>query len=159
MEKTTRPFTTANPSRFTIHPLSFITSFCPRGKMNLISMINHSMFKRTVAGALVVWLALIPSIATTAFAQAAAPQTETVESLAARLGAHISQPRFAPAAWGVKVVSLDSGKTLFEHNPQKYFNPASNAKLYTAALALDRLGADYRIKTSLYCSSRPDANG
>jgi serine-type D-Ala-D-Ala carboxypeptidase/endopeptidase (penicillin-binding protein 4) len=127
--------------------------------MNLISMINYSMFNRALAGALAVWLALIPSIAAAAFAPAAAPQTETVESLAARLGAHISQPRFAPAAWGVKVVSLDSGKTLFEHNPQKYFNPASNAKLYTAALALDRLGADYRIRTSLYSPARPDTGG
>ncbi|HKP10681.1 MAG TPA: D-alanyl-D-alanine carboxypeptidase/D-alanyl-D-alanine-endopeptidase, partial [Blastocatellia bacterium] len=66
---------------------------------------------------------------------------------------------FAPAAWGVKVVSLDTGKTLFEHNPQKYFNPASNAKLYVAALALDRLGADYRMRTSLYAAARPDASG
>jgi D-alanyl-D-alanine carboxypeptidase/D-alanyl-D-alanine-endopeptidase (penicillin-binding protein 4) len=59
----------------------------------------------------------------------------------------------------VKIVSLETGKTLFEHNPEKYFNPASNAKLYTAALALDRLGVDYRIKTSLYSTARPDASG
>ena len=125
------------------------------------------MLKRTRAGGLVVWLALASSISTRA--QSDAPQTaqppsrqaqvETVESLAARLNAHISQPRFAPAAWGIKIVSLDSGKTFFEHNPQKYFNPASNAKLYTAALALDRLGADYRVRTSLYATARPDANG
>jgi D-alanyl-D-alanine carboxypeptidase/D-alanyl-D-alanine-endopeptidase (penicillin-binding protein 4) len=59
----------------------------------------------------------------------------------------------------VKIVSLDSGKTIFEHNQQKYFNPASNAKLYTAALALERLGVDYRIRTSLYSTARPDAAG
>jgi len=61
--------------------------------------------------------------------------------------------------WGVKIVSLETGKTIFEHNPEKYFNPASNAKLYTAALALERLGVDHRIKTSLYSTSRPDASG
>jgi D-alanyl-D-alanine carboxypeptidase/D-alanyl-D-alanine-endopeptidase (penicillin-binding protein 4) len=88
-----------------------------------------------------------------------APKPETLESLRARIAAHIAQPRFAAGTWGIKIVSLDSGKTVFEHNPQKYFNPASNAKLYTAALALDRLGADYRIKTSLYSTARPDANG
>src|SRR5262245_42631515 len=89
----------------------------------------------------------------------AAPQVETLDGLRARITAHISQPRFASAQWGVKIVSLDTGKIIFEHNPQKYFNPASNAKLYTAALALDRLGPDYRIKTSLYSTARPDASG
>jgi D-alanyl-D-alanine carboxypeptidase/D-alanyl-D-alanine-endopeptidase (penicillin-binding protein 4) len=96
---------------------------------------------------------------TPSFAQQAAQQPETLDSLRARIAAQIAQPRFAAATWGVKIVSLDSGKTLFEHNPQKYFNPASNAKLYTAALALDRLGADLRIKTSLYSTTRPDESG
>jgi len=61
--------------------------------------------------------------------------------------------------WGVKILSLDTGKIIFEHNPQKYFNPASNAKLYTAALALERLGPDHRIKTSIYSTAKPDASG
>lgn len=91
--------------------------------------------------------------------QTATPQAETYETLAAKIAAHISQPRFAPASWGIKVVSLDSGKTIFEHNAEKYFNPASNAKLYSSALALTQLGADYKIKTSIYSSARPDASG
>ncbi|MEK6289156.1 MAG: D-alanyl-D-alanine carboxypeptidase/D-alanyl-D-alanine-endopeptidase [Acidobacteriota bacterium] len=91
--------------------------------------------------------------------QTGAQQPETLDSLRARIAAHIAQPRFAPAAWGVKVLSLDTAKTIFEHNPQKYFNPASNAKLYTSALALERLGVDFRIRTSLYSSTRPDASG
>lgn len=84
---------------------------------------------------------------------------ETLSALRERIATHIAQQRFAPAAWGIKIVSLDSGKTIFEHNPQKYFNPASNAKLYTAALALERLGVDHKIKTSLYSASRPGASG
>jgi D-alanyl-D-alanine carboxypeptidase/D-alanyl-D-alanine-endopeptidase (penicillin-binding protein 4) len=91
--------------------------------------------------------------------QAATTQLDTYEALGARLAAHIAQPRFAPAAWGVKVVSLDSGKTIFEHNGEKYFNPASNAKLYTTALALDRLGADYKIRTSIYATTHADTSG
>lgn len=91
--------------------------------------------------------------------QAGLPERESLSSLRERIAAHIAQPKFAPAAWGVKIVSLDTGKTIFEHNPQKYFNPASNAKLYTAALALERLGAEHRIKTSLYSSARPEASG
>ncbi len=91
--------------------------------------------------------------------QTVTPQTETYETLAAKIAAHISQPRFAPAAWGIKVVSLDSGKTIFERNAEKYFNPASNAKLYSGALALHTFGADYKIKTSIYSTSRPNASG
>src|SRR6266404_8938473 len=83
----------------------------------------------------------------------------TLAELQQRLSEHVSQPRFAAALWGVKIVSLDSGKTLFEHNPQKLFSPASNSKLYTVAVALDRLGADYRIKTSLYSQARPNQRG
>ncbi len=83
----------------------------------------------------------------------------TLAELQQRLSEHVSQPRFAAALWGVKIVSLDSGKTLFEHNPQKLFSPASNSKLYTVALALDRLGADYRIKTSLYGAAQPNKTG
>lgn len=87
------------------------------------------------------------------------PPATTLEELQQRLAAHVHQPKFAPACWGVKVVSLDTGQVLFEENPQKYFSPASNSKLYTAALALDRLGGDYRIKTSLYAKARPNRWG
>jgi D-alanyl-D-alanine carboxypeptidase/D-alanyl-D-alanine-endopeptidase (penicillin-binding protein 4) len=83
----------------------------------------------------------------------------TPGELQERLAGLLSQPRFGAALWGVKIVSLDSGKTLFEHNPGKLFSPASNAKLYTVALALDRLGPDYRIRTSLYAKTRPGRGG
>jgi D-alanyl-D-alanine carboxypeptidase/D-alanyl-D-alanine-endopeptidase (penicillin-binding protein 4) len=89
----------------------------------------------------------------------ALPAPATLGDLQQRLAAHIAEPRFAAAMWGVKIVSLDSGRTVFEHEAHKLFSPASNSKLYTVAMALDRLGADYRIKTSLYSKSRPDANG
>ncbi|MEW6212317.1 MAG: D-alanyl-D-alanine carboxypeptidase/D-alanyl-D-alanine-endopeptidase [Acidobacteriota bacterium] len=92
-------------------------------------------------------------------AQQQPSQPDTIDALRERLAAHLSQPRFAAVSWGVKIVSLDTGVTLFEQNADKYFNPASNAKLYTAALALDRLGGDFRIKTSLYSAARADESG
>jgi D-alanyl-D-alanine carboxypeptidase/D-alanyl-D-alanine-endopeptidase (penicillin-binding protein 4) len=116
--------------------------------------------RRSASFALALALTILPCAPVRAVAQqrqASAP--ESLQSLRSRLTAHIGQPRFDPASWGIKVVSLDTGKTVFEHNPQKYFSPASNAKLYTAALALDRLGPDYRVKTSLYSSARPDSSG
>ena len=51
---------------------------------------------------------------------------------------------------GVKVVSLDTGRVLFEENAHKLLRPASNMKLYTVAAALDRLSPDYRFVTSVY---------
>jgi D-alanyl-D-alanine carboxypeptidase/D-alanyl-D-alanine-endopeptidase (penicillin-binding protein 4) len=84
---------------------------------------------------------------------------DSLPALQTRLAALLDEPRFAQAQWGVKVVSLDSGRTLFERNADKLLKPASNAKLYTAALALDRLGPDYRIKTSFYTASKPDGEG
>ena len=79
--------------------------------------------------------------------------------LTARIDAHLAQPAFADAAWGVKVVSLDTGKTLYTHNADKLFVPASTAKLYTAALALDALGPDYRIPTTLFATGKPGRDG
>jgi serine-type D-Ala-D-Ala carboxypeptidase/endopeptidase (penicillin-binding protein 4) len=105
----------------------------------------------------VVLLALLRAGALGQQATPAAP--ETLAALQTRLSNHINQPRFAAAAWGIKIVSLETGKTLFEHNAGKLLKPASNAKLFTAALALDRLGPTFRIKTSLYARQRPNAAG
>ena len=67
----------------------------------------------------------------------------------------LAQPRFAHASWGIQVVSLDSGKALYAHNADTLFLPASNAKLYTAALALQTLGADASFSTALYATTTP----
>jgi serine-type D-Ala-D-Ala carboxypeptidase/endopeptidase (penicillin-binding protein 4) len=83
----------------------------------------------------------------------------TLLELRQRLAEQVGQPKYDAAWWGVKIVSLDSGATVFEQNSQKLFSPASNSKLYTVALALDRLGADYRIKTSLYAQAKPSRAG
>ncbi|HSU56103.1 MAG TPA: D-alanyl-D-alanine carboxypeptidase/D-alanyl-D-alanine-endopeptidase [Candidatus Dormibacteraeota bacterium] len=104
-------------------------------------------------------LVLLSLLTDTSQAQRTNLPATSLAELQKQLSNHVSQPRFAAALWGVKVVSLDSGKTLFEHNPEKLFSPASNSKLYTVAMALDRLGADYRIKTSLYAESKPEPDG
>jgi D-alanyl-D-alanine carboxypeptidase/D-alanyl-D-alanine-endopeptidase (penicillin-binding protein 4) len=51
--------------------------------------------------------------------------------------------------WGLLVVDSVTGESLFERNADSYFVPASNMKLLTTALALDKLGADYRFRTTL----------
>src|SRR3989440_6156229 len=51
--------------------------------------------------------------------------------------------------WGLLVVDGESGETLYEQNADKYFVPASNMKLFTTALALAKLGPEYRFHTTL----------
>jgi D-alanyl-D-alanine carboxypeptidase/D-alanyl-D-alanine-endopeptidase (penicillin-binding protein 4) len=49
------------------------------------------------------------------------------------------------------VQTLGNGPTtLYSRNPEKYFTPASNAKLLTTAAALQRLGAQAQIQTEFY---------
>ena len=88
-----------------------------------------------------------------------ASPVKTLAELRTRIAEHLAQPRFAAAAWGVKIVSLETGATLFQTNAAKLLKPASNAKLFTGALALDRLEPEYRIKTSFYSTARPDDEG
>lgn len=80
-------------------------------------------------------------------------------SLMEGIAAYIAQPRFAHAQWGIDVVSLDNGKALYRHDADALFLPASNAKLYTSALALQTLGADARFSTTLYATGAPRADG
>jgi D-alanyl-D-alanine carboxypeptidase/D-alanyl-D-alanine-endopeptidase (penicillin-binding protein 4) len=56
---------------------------------------------------------------------------------------------FPPASAGIKIVSLTSGETLYELNPDLLFNPASNQKLFTTSTALSFLGGDFLFRTPL----------
>ena len=50
---------------------------------------------------------------------------------------------------GIQVFSLDTKKILFQRNDDSLFMPASNMKVLTTALAMLRLGPDYRFTTRL----------
>ena len=89
--------------------------------------------------------------------QTNAPQS--IAELQAMIEAHITSPRFNAAVWGVKIMSLDSGAVLYKHHSDRLMSPASNAKLFVSALALERMGPDYRIKTPIYCTRFPDKSG
>lgn len=107
--------------------------------------------------------AVILSIITRLMAVAAEGQgTNRIQSLAElreRLAAHLAEPRFAGATWGVKVESLETGRILYENHAERLMSPASNSKLYTAALALDTLGGDYQIATPIYATAKPNRFG
>ncbi len=60
---------------------------------------------------------------------------------------------------GAQVVGLRDGQALYARNSERLFVPASNMKLFTTALALTRLGADYRLTTQIGAHSPMDAAG
>jgi D-alanyl-D-alanine carboxypeptidase/D-alanyl-D-alanine-endopeptidase (penicillin-binding protein 4) len=84
---------------------------------------------------------------------------QTLPELQAKISEILARPELAPAMVGIKVVSLDNGRVLFEENAHKLLRPASNMKIYTVAAALDRLSPDYRFVTSVYAPTRPDVAG
>ena len=61
--------------------------------------------------------------------------------------------------WGILAVDLANGSTIFAHNPDALFVPASNQKIFTTAAALDALGPYWTTRTSLYAGARPGPDG
>jgi len=70
-----------------------------------------------------------------------------------------ASPAARSAFWGIKIVDLASGRTLYEQNGAHFFVPASNTKLFTTALALTRLGPDFTFQTRVLADAAPDAAG
>ena len=58
--------------------------------------------------------------------------------------------RFRESAIGISVLDLESDQVLGAHQEHEPLNPASNAKLYTAAAALALLSPSYRYHTAIY---------
>lgn len=55
---------------------------------------------------------------------------------------------------GYKFIDVETGEVLAEQDSAGFFTPASNTKLYTTALALVRLGPNYKFQTELRTSGR-----
>jgi len=67
----------------------------------------------------------------------------------------LQEPMWRSAHWGVLIVDPERRDTLYSENAGKLFLPASNVKLVTGAVALARLGADYRYVTRLLGRAPP----
>lgn len=70
--------------------------------------------------------------------------------LSTAIEAITNRPQFSRVRWGILIQTLASDKTLYSRDAKKYFIPASNVKLLTTAAALHQLGAQFRIRTSVY---------
>ncbi|MEA5507462.1 D-alanyl-D-alanine carboxypeptidase/D-alanyl-D-alanine-endopeptidase [Halotia wernerae UHCC 0503] len=83
-------------------------------------------------------------------APASPPKLICLTQLKSAVDVLINRPQFSRMRWGVLVKPLSSTQTLYSRDAEKYFTPASNAKLLTTAAALQQLGANFRIRTSVY---------
>jgi PBP4 family serine-type D-alanyl-D-alanine carboxypeptidase len=80
-------------------------------------------------------------------------------TLAERIQTVMDRPEFTHANFGIKFVSLDTGRVLYALNSNKLFVPASTTKLLTEGTVLASLGADYRFHTRLYRTAPVDKKG
>ncbi|MDZ7956654.1 MAG: D-alanyl-D-alanine carboxypeptidase/D-alanyl-D-alanine-endopeptidase [Aulosira sp. DedQUE10] len=111
------------------------------------------MTKKITVGLMLLFLGTHISVnQQAATAQTPAPTTKAICSaqLGTSIDAVINRPLFSRVRWGILVQPLSSGQTLYSRDAQKYFTPASNTKLLTTAAALQQLGANFRIRTSVY---------
>jgi serine-type D-Ala-D-Ala carboxypeptidase/endopeptidase (penicillin-binding protein 4) len=91
-----------------------------------------------------VWLSSSTQAQPTAFCPA--QLNEKIEAITNR-------PQFRHARWGILVQTQGitaQRQTLYAQDADRYFVPASNAKLLTTAAALTQLGPQFRIRTSVY---------
>src|SRR5579872_10405 len=94
----------------------------------------------------------------TAATLAAAPRVAS--DLKSKVDAIIARSKPMESAFvGIRVVSLADGRVLYERNENNLFAPASNTKLFTAALALATLGPRYRFTTTVIAEQPLDASG
>src|SRR5262249_20970584 len=116
--------------------------------------MRNRLFRAAVA--LTFLLYLPPSLLGAA---AAAKKPASKRDLAKDINAVLSDPPLERAHWGIDVVELESGKTLYSQNPGQLFLPASNTKLFTTAAALKIAGPDYRFRTTVEAEGKVDGHG
>ncbi|MEM6611240.1 MAG: D-alanyl-D-alanine carboxypeptidase/D-alanyl-D-alanine-endopeptidase [Cyanobacteria bacterium P01_C01_bin.72] len=77
------------------------------------------------------------------------PQGFCQRDLAQAIEQVISRPELKRSRWGIEVQTL-AGDSLYSLEGDKFFNPASAAKLLVSAAGILELGADYQISTPVY---------
>ena len=70
-----------------------------------------------------------------------------------------ASPENAGGSIGLYAVELETGRVILNQNARHAMTPASNTKVVSTALALARLGPEYRFETKLASDVTPDASG
>ncbi len=84
---------------------------------------------------------------------------QTLPELQSKIRFRLARPETRRGQIGIKIISLATGKVVFEENAEKYFMPASNMKNFTIAAGLEKLTPDFKFVTSVYAATTPDPSG
>ena len=77
----------------------------------------------------------------------------SIKALAGKIDGLLAGKHIKDTRVGIHVMDVHSGQVLYTHDAQKTYNPASNAKIVTAAAALDAFGPHHTFATRLYADS------
>ena len=91
----------------------------------------------------------IAAVAIAAFLLVPAAQAGSRDAFQQQLARALRAPHVSPSRTGAIVLDLETGQTLFAHNPRLALRPASNEKLATTYAALTALGPSFRIETDV----------
>lgn len=86
-------------------------------------------------------------------ARSGGAEPKTIEAWLGKVRREQTQQRHQ---WSVLVRDLETGRTVLELNPDQRLIPASNRKLVTFAMAMDKLGPEFRFRTELGSVGRFD---
>ncbi len=82
------------------------------------------------------------------------PKSYCSQDLPVAIEEIINRPELARSRWGIEIQSL-TGESLYSLEDDKFFTPASSAKLLVSAAGLLEFGTDYQIKTPIYGVGNP----
>jgi D-alanyl-D-alanine carboxypeptidase/D-alanyl-D-alanine-endopeptidase (penicillin-binding protein 4) len=101
---------------------------------------------RITLSALVISAPLVCSVLSATREESAAQP----EKIPAEIKAIIDAPRYKGAVWGLRVVDLDTGRTLMDLEPRRQFLIGSVRKLFTTGELLNQIGPNHSFDTSVY---------
>jgi D-alanyl-D-alanine carboxypeptidase/D-alanyl-D-alanine-endopeptidase (penicillin-binding protein 4) len=82
----------------------------------------------------------------------------SLETIQAKIAQALKRPGIRSTDWGIEVADADN-KVLVAVNPDKPFRPASVLKVLTTATALDKLGPDFRYRTTVQTNGTLQPDG
>jgi len=82
-------------------------------------------------------------------------QNQTARALTDALNAILQSGDLSRTSVGMRVIEADTGRVVFNHNPELPLKPASNMKVMTSATVLSLLRPEYVFTTGFYASARP----